>query len=79
MVYRGGFMWIQPTTPIIIRVPEAPSPETSVPDVLFQAIGVTGAFVVAALIAGVVIGGVLLRLRQLRIDPSKPSMQRLDL
>jgi len=79
MVYRGGFMWIQPTTPIIIRVPEAPSPETSVPDVLFQAIGVTGAFVVAALLTGIVIGCVLFRFRKKRLGPSRLNMKSLGL
>ncbi len=72
-------MWIQPTTPIIVRVPEAPTPQTSAADVLLQAIGLTGAFVLAALVAGLVIGSVLFWLRKYSFNLSKPSMQRLDL
>ena len=72
-------MWIQPTTPIIVRIPEAPTPQTSVADVLLQAIGLTGAFVLGALVAGLAIGSVLFWLRKHSFKFSKPSMQRLDL
>ena len=72
-------MWDQSTTPIIIRVPEAPSQQTSVADVLLQAIGLTGAFALAALLAGIVIGGVLFRFRKKRWGPSRPNMQSLGL
>ena len=72
-------MWIQPTTPIIVRVPEPPTPQTSVADVLLQAIGLTGAFVVAALVAGLLIGSVLFWLRRHSFNLAKPRMQRLDL
>ena len=78
-VYQGLFMWDQSTTPIIIRVPEAPSQQTSVADVLLQAIGLTGAFALAALLAGIVIGGVLFRFRKKRLGPSRPNMQSLGL
>ena len=72
-------MWDQSTTPIIIRVPEAPSQQTSVADVLLQAIGLTGAFALAALLAGIVIGVVLFRFRKKRLSPSRPNMQSLGL
>lgn len=72
-------MWIQPTTPIIVRVPEAPTPQISVADVLLHSIGLTGAFVLATLVAGLVIGSVLFWLRKYSFNLSKPSMQRLDL
>ena len=72
-------MWDQSTTPIIIRVPEAPSQQTSVADVLLQAIGLTGAFALAALLAGIVIGGVLFRFRKKRLGPSRLNMKSLGL
>ena len=62
-----------------MRVPEGPTPQTSVADVLLHSIGLVGVFVLAALVAGVVIGGVLFRLRKQSFNLSKPSMQRLDL
>ena len=56
-------MHIQPTTPIIIQIPDELTPETTVADVLLQSIGITGVFVVSALMAGLVIGGIFLWLR----------------
>lgn len=72
-------MWIQPTTPIIVRVPEAPTPQISVADVLLHSIGLTGVFILATLVAGLIIGSVLFWLRKHSFNLSKPSMQRLDL
>lgn len=69
----------QPTTPIIIQLPDPPTPETTVADVLLQAIGLTGAFILAALLAGIVIGGLLFRLRRGRRGDADDGMQRLGL
>ena len=59
-------MHIQPTTPIIIQIPDELTPETTVADVLLQSIGITGVFVVSALMAGLVIGGILIWLKHFR-------------
>ena len=59
-------MHIQPTTPIIIQIPDELTPETTVADVLLQSIGITGVFVVSALMAGLVIGGIFIWLRHFR-------------
>lgn len=72
---------VQPTTPIIVRIPEPPTRETNAADVLIQAIGLTGVFVLAAIFAGLLIGGLFIWLKRLR--PDNPlggkSSQRLDL
>jgi len=59
-------MHIQPTTPIIIQIPDVLTPETTVADVLLQSIGITGVFVVSALMAGLVIGGIFIWLKHFR-------------
>jgi len=59
-------MHIQPTTPIIIQIPDELTPETTAGDVLLQSIGITGVFVVSALLAGLVIGGIFIWLKHFR-------------
>ena len=59
-------MYLQPTTPIVIQIPDELTPETTVADVLLQSIGITGVFVVSALMAGLVIGGIFIWLRHFR-------------
>ena len=59
-------MHIQPTTPIIIQIPDELTPETTAGDVLLQSIGITGIFVVSALLAGLVIGGIFIWLKHFR-------------
>lgn len=56
----------QPLTPIIIEVIDKPTRETTVADVLLQAIGLAGAFVLLALVAGLLAGGVFIAMRILR-------------
>ena len=60
-------MHIQPTTPIIIQIPDELTPETTAADVLLQSIGITGVFVLSALMAGLVIGGIFIWLKHFRI------------
>ncbi len=59
-------MHIQPTTPIIIQIPNELTPETTVADVLLQSIGIIGFFVVGALMTGLMIGGVFIWLKHFR-------------
>ena len=59
-------MHIQPTTPIIIQIPDELTPETTAGDILLQSIGITGVFVVSALLAGLVIGGIFIWLKHFR-------------
>ena len=59
-------MLIQPTTPIVIQIPDELTPETTPGDVLLQSIGITGVFVVSALVVGLVIGGIFIWLKHFR-------------
>ena len=59
-------MHLQPTTPIIIQIEDELTPETTAGDVLLQSIGITGVFVVSALLAGLVIGGIFIWLKHFR-------------
>ena len=68
----------QPTSPIIIQLPDGPTPETGVAEVLIGALGLTGVFIVGTIIAGIVIGALLFGLRKLRPEGSDGG-QRLGL
>ena len=59
-------MYSQPTTPIVIQIPDELTPETTAGDVLLQSVGITGVFVVSALMAGLLIGGILIWLKHFR-------------
>ena len=72
-------MLAQPTTPIIVQIPESPTPQTTVADVLLQAVGLTGAFILATIVAGLVIGGAIIRFRRLRSDRGDDGAQQLGL
>jgi len=51
---------MQPLTPVIIKVVEAPSRETSVADILLGAVGLVAFALLAALVVGIVVGGVFI-------------------
>ena len=59
-------MYSQPTTPIVIQIPDELTPETTAGDVLLQSVGITGVFIVSALMAGLVIGGIFIWLKHFR-------------
>ena len=69
----------QPTTPIIIQLPDGPTPESGVADVFLQAVGVTGAFIVGTIVAGLAIGVLLIWFRKLRSVGPDEGVQRLGL
>jgi hypothetical protein len=54
---------LQPTSPIVVEVIDAPTRETTVVDVLVGAIGLTGALLVSAVLLGALAGAVLVGLR----------------
>jgi hypothetical protein len=45
--------------PIIVRIVEAPHDPTGIADVLIGAIGLTGAITLAAVVLGVLVGGLM--------------------
>lgn len=73
----------QPITPVIIKVVPAPTPEVSVVDILFGAVGLTGLLVVGSILMGLVLGVLIIaykRRLERRGDPDGSNHQsRLDL
>lgn len=65
----------QPVTPVIIRVVEQPSKEISVADILMGSVGITGMFLLGALLLGFVLGGLFILFRRWREshDESAPG------
>ena len=53
-------MTLQPLNPVIVRVVEPPARETSVADILLGAVGLVGFALLAALVVGIVVGGVFI-------------------
>jgi hypothetical protein len=51
-------MWIQPqpVTPTVVKIIDAPTPETSVADILIGAVGLVGFVLLAAALVGLVAG-----------------------
>lgn len=52
--------------PVIVRVVEAPTPETNVADVLMGAVGMVGFILIASLLLGLVAGGLFIGFRKLK-------------
>ena len=68
------FALLQPTNPIIVRVPQsAPVESTTVSDILIGALGLTGVLLLSALLLGAVLGGAMIGIKLLRarfnLDP----------
>lgn len=55
-----------PNDPIIIKIIDPPSEIEGLGDVLLGALGLTGAIVVAALVCGILVAGVLFVVRRFR-------------
>jgi hypothetical protein len=52
--------------PIVVRVMEEPVKSTGVSDILVGALGLTGVMLMAALLLGVLLGGLLIGIKKLR-------------
>ncbi len=57
---------MQPSNPIVVRVVEEPVETTGVTDILIGALGLTGVMLLAALVLGIVLGGVLIGIKRVR-------------
>jgi hypothetical protein len=57
-------LFIQPHQPIIVKVIEAPSDSISLGDVVLQALGLSGVILVAAILLGVLLGGLFIGWRR---------------
>jgi hypothetical protein len=72
---------MQPSDPIVVRVIEQPVHETTVADVVLGALGLTGVLLLAALVFGLLLGGLLVfrRRRRDRRNVEEEGTQRLGL
>ena len=65
---------MQSAQPIVVRVVEEPVQSTGVSDILIGALGLTGVMLLAALLLGLVLGGILIGIKRLRakydLDPA---------
>jgi hypothetical protein len=57
---------VQPSDPIVVRVIEEPAETTGIADILIGALGLTGVMLLAALLLGLALGGVLIAIKRLR-------------
>jgi len=57
---------VQSEQPIVVRVIEEPVKSTGVGDVILGALGLTGVMLLAALVLGALLGGILITIKRLR-------------
>jgi hypothetical protein len=57
---------VQSTQPIIVRVIDEPVKSTGVGDVILGALGLTGVMLLAALLLGALLGGLLIWIKKIR-------------
>jgi hypothetical protein len=57
---------VQPAQPIVVRVIEEPVESTGISDILIGALGLTGVMLLAAIVLGALLGGVLIGVKRLR-------------
>jgi hypothetical protein len=57
---------LQPGSPIIVRVVETPAQETTIVDVLLGSLGLTTVLILAALVLGAILGGLLIGVKLFR-------------
>jgi hypothetical protein len=63
-------MMPQQPTPIMVHVAQQPVESTTVADVLIGSIGLTGVLVLIAVLLGGLLGGILIKVKQLRARQS---------
>ena len=57
---------MQPSNPIVVRVVEEPVETTGISDILIGALGLTGVMLLAALVLGAALGGILIAIKRVR-------------
>jgi len=57
---------VQAAQPIVVRVIEQPIESTTVADVLIGALGLTGVLLLAAVLLGALLGGILIGIKRFR-------------
>jgi len=61
-------MSLQPVTPLIVKIVDAPTQEIGVADVLVKSFGIVGLLLLGAVVCGAVLGGLLVLLKLWRPD-----------
>jgi len=68
---------VQSTQPILVRVIEEPVETTGIADILLGALGLTGVMLLAALLLGGALGGILIGIKRIRakynLEPTPDS------
>jgi hypothetical protein len=54
------------SAPIVVRVVEEPVESTGISDILIGALGLTGVMLLAALLLGALLGGILIAIKRIR-------------
>ena len=57
---------MQSTQPIVVHVIEEPVESTGISDILIGALGLTGVMLMAAILLGALLGGILIGMKRLR-------------
>jgi len=57
---------VQSTQPIVVHVIEEPVESTGISDILIGALGLTGVMLMAAILLGALLGGILIGVKRLR-------------
>ena len=72
---------VQPMTPLIVKVMEAPTSEISIADILMGSVGITGLFLVSAALLGFLLGGGFIAFRRWRDrrDDRQPGAEAFQL
>jgi hypothetical protein len=70
---------LQPVTPIVVRVVEEPTRETSVADILLGAVGFVGFVLIAAAVVGLLAGGLFILFRVWRAKHTDPRDSSVSL
>ncbi len=58
--------FLQPSTPVVVEIIAEPTRETTVYDVLVGSIGLLGVIVLAAIVVGLLVGGLLIAIKKWR-------------
>ncbi len=57
---------MQPSQPIVVRVIDEPVETTGISDIVLGALGLTGVMLLAALVLGAALGGILIGIKRIR-------------
>jgi hypothetical protein len=70
-------MLFEPMTPVVVRVIEAPTRETTVADILLGAVGFVGAVLLGAVLVGVLAGAIFIAVRK-RCVPGRLATEQAE-